>query len=1093
MKPFYFFLVTAFLLTLTVGKADAQKLNKTPEALNAETFKGLEFRNIGPALMAGRIADILIHPENENTWYVAVGSGGIWKTENSGTTWKAVFDQQGSYSIGCLAIDPSNAEVIWAGTGENVGGRHVGYGDGVYRSEDGGNSWKNMGLKNSEHISKIIIHPNDPNTIWVAAQGPLWSKGGERGVFKSVDGGASWNQVLGDQEWTGATDLLIDPRNPDRLYAATWQRHRTVAAYMGGGPNTAIYRSEDGGLNWIMLKSGLPKGNMGKIGLAISAQQPDVVYAAIELDRRSGGVFRSDNRGANWQKMSDVVAGGTGPHYYQELYASPHQFDKIFLMDVRLQVSDDGGKTFKPMHHRNVHVDNHAIAFRKSDPDYVLLGNDGGLYESFDDMAHWKFIANLPVTQFYKVAVDDDFPFYNVYGGTQDNNTQGGPSRTDNVHGIRNADWFVTLFGDGHQPATEPGNPDILYSQWQQGNLVRFDRKTGEIVYIKPQPDIDEAPERYNWDAPILVSPHDPKRLYFASQRVWKSENRGDSWEAISQDLTRNQERVTLPLMDQNWGWDAPWDLYAMSDYNSITSLSESPVKEGLIYAGTDDGIIQVTEDGGANWRKIEVGSLPGLPKTAFVNDIKADLFDENTVYVVLDNHKYGDFNPYAYVSKDKGKSWSSISQNLPERTLLWRIVQDHVKSDLLFLATEFGIYFTPDGGKNWIQLKGGLPVISFRDLAIQKRENDLVGASFGRGFYILDDYSPLREISAEMLDEEALLFTPRDAWWYIERQVLGGSQKASQGDSYYAADNPPFGVTFTTYLKDSFPSLKEQRQQKEKDAIKEKRSVDFPSWDSLAAELNEEAPKLMIQITDSESNFIKSIEVPNKKGISRTSWNLQKPPVVALGSKVSEWEPRSVMVAPGTYYARLVKREKGEIVFLSDPTSFEVKAMRNGSLKGADPILVAQFWDEVQAMRKATSAASRVLSESKNRLALLEQALDRTAVDPAEFTRKFAETKKELDAIDYQLNGNPAKNAIGERTHQTVNNYLSVAMTGSSRSTYGPTPLLRESLENAKTLFAPIQQQLDKIYQKDLPELAKKLQQAGAPWIEGLPIPAKE
>ncbi len=1082
------YLAIGMLLCLPAGFA--QKKSAEKKVFKAETFAGLEFRSIGPALMSGRIADIVIHPEDENTWYVAVGSGGIWKTTNSGTTWAAIFEEQGAYSMGCLALDPSNPEVIWAGTGENVGGRHVGYGDGIYRSADGGKSWKNKGLKNSEHLSKIIIHPNDPNTLWVAAQGPLWSKGGERGVFKTTDGGASWKQVLGDQEWTGATDLVIDPRHPDRLYAATWQRHRTIAAYMGGGPNTAIYRSEDGGESWEKLSSGLPKGNMGKIGLAISPQEPDVVYAAIELDRRSGGIFRSENRGAHWQKMSDEVAGGTGPHYYQELYASPHQFDKIMLMDVRLQVSDDGGKTFKPMHHRNVHVDNHAIAFRKSDPDYVLLGNDGGLYESFDKMAHWQFVANLPVTQFYKVAVDDDLPFYNVYGGTQDNNTQGGPSRTDNIHGIRNADWQIILGGDGHQPATEPGNPDILYAQWQQGNLMRYDRKTGEIVYIKPQPGIDEVPERYNWDAPILVSPHDPKRLYFASQRVWKSEDRGDSWEAISGDLTRNQERVQLPLMDQNWGWDAPWDMYAMSDYNSITSLSESPLKAGLIYAGTDDGLLQVTEDGGLNWRKIEVGSLPGLPKTAFVNDIKADLIDENKVYVVLDNHKFGDFEPYAYVSHDKGNSWKSISAGLPERTLLWRIVQDHIKPELLFMATEFGIYFTPDAGQHWVQLKGGLPVISFRDLAIQKHENDLVGASFGRGFYILDDYSPLREITAEKLEEEALLFEPRDAWWYIERQLLGGSPKASQGDSYFTADNPPFGVTFTVYLKADFPSLKEKRQREEKKAKKENLPISFPDWDSLAAELNEEAPKLLIQLTDEAGNYVKSLEAPNKKGINRVSWNLEKPSTAALGSVVSDWEPPSVMVAPGTYHASLVKKENGEITDLSGPVSFEVKPLRSGSLAGADPQAVVAFWDEVQALRRSTTAASRILRESKKKLALMQQALDRTAVDPAVLFQKLESLRAELDELDALLNGHPAKNSIGERTHQTVNNYLGAAMTGSSRSTYGPTPLLRESLENARILFAPLRERLDKINLEELPALAKALQEAGAPWMEGLPIP---
>jgi len=596
--------------------------------LSDSTFQGIKMRSIGPAFMSGRIADIAIHPEDDNLWYVAVGSGGVWKTQNAGITWSPIFDDQPVYSIGCVTIDPSNPHIVWVGTGENVGGRHVGFGDGIYKSMDGGNTWTNMGIKDSEHISKIIVHPENSSVLWVAAQGPLWNEGGERGFYKTTDGGKTWRKTLGDDKWTGVTDIAMDPRDPEVLYAATWQHHRNVAAYMGGGPGSGLHKSVDGGDTWQKLEEGLPSGNIGKIGLAISPINPDILYAALELNRRTGAVYRSADRGATWEKRSETVSGGTGPHYYQELYASPHQLDKIFLANVRMLVSDDGGKTFYTMKEEHKHSDNHALAFRSDDPDYLLVGSDGGLYESFDLAEHWRYIANLPVTQYYKVAVDDAEPFYFIYGGTQDNSTQGGPSRTDNVHGIRNADWFLTLFADGHQPATEPGNPDIMYSEWQEGNLMRIDRTTGEQVYIKPQPAEGDPQERFNWDAPILVSPHDPTTIFFASQRVWKSENRGDSWKAISDDLTRNQDRITLPIMGKTQSWDSPWDFYAMSNYNTITSLAESSKKAGLIYAGTDDGIIQITEDGGANWRKIEVKELPGVPATAFVNDIKADLYD---------------------------------------------------------------------------------------------------------------------------------------------------------------------------------------------------------------------------------------------------------------------------------------------------------------------------------------------------------------------------------------------------------------------------------------------------------------------------------
>jgi photosystem II stability/assembly factor-like uncharacterized protein len=771
----------------------AQKTKTIDNSIKIDTnsiYNGLKFRSIGPSLMSGRIADIVIHPDNENIWYVAVGSGGVWKTENSGTTWTSLFDKQISYSIGCISLDPQNPEIIWVGTGENVGGRHMGYGDGIYKSEDGGLSWKNMGLKKSEHLSKIIIDPTNSDIMWVASQGPLWSSGGERGVYKSINGGKTWKRTLGDDKWIGATDLLIDPRNPKLLYAATWQRHRTVAGYMGGGPGTAIYKTSDGGDTWIKLSKGLPKSNMGKIGLAISPQKPDVLYAAIELDRRKGAVYRSDNQGTSWKKMSNAVAGGTGPHYYQELYVSPHNFDELYLANNYMLVSSDGGKTFKQMNEKQKHVDNHAVAFKKDDPNYILVGCDGGLYESFDKTKNWKFIDNLPITQFYKIAVDDAEPFYYVYGGTQDNNTQGAPSRTDNVHGIRNSDWFVVLGGDGHQPATEPGNPNVVYAQWQQGNLNRHDRISGENVYIKPQPELGEKFERYNWDAPILVSPHNPKRIYHASQRVWKSEDRGDSWQVISKDLTNNLERIQTPFYGQKQKWDNAWDIYAMSNYSTITSLSESPKQEGLIYAGTDDGIIQVTEDGGTNWQKVDFSKIKGLPNTAFVNDIKADLYDENVVYAVLDNHKYGDYKPYLIKSTNKGKSWKNISSSLPDRTLLWRIVQDHKKSNLMFLGTEFGVYFTLDGAKTWIKLKGKFPNISVRDIAIQKREDDLIAGTFGRGIYILDDYSALRDIDPS---KEAQLFKPRDAKWFMQKNVLGSSRKASQGDNFFCCRQSPF------------------------------------------------------------------------------------------------------------------------------------------------------------------------------------------------------------------------------------------------------------------------------------------------------------
>ncbi|MEL7110590.1 MAG: glycosyl hydrolase [Pseudomonadota bacterium] len=1081
-------LLLAMVLTLpALAQASGDEENSP---LSSATFDAFSLRNIGPAFMSGRIGDILIVPDDPATWYVAVGSGGVWKTENAGTTWTSLFDGQGSYSIGSLGADPSDPNRIWVGTGENHGGRHNGFGDGIYKSDDGGATWEKKGLEASEHISKIIVHPDDSDTLWVASQGPLWSAGGERGIFKSTDGGETWINTLASGEYTGATDLVIDPRNPDRLYAAMWQHHRTVAAYVGGGPESGLWKSEDGGETWTELTTGLPDGNMGKIGLAISPIEPDVLYAAIELDLREGGVWKSVDRGASWDKMSDTVSGGTGPHYYQELYASPHYFDRIYLVSNTTQISNDGGSTWSDLNNEYKHVDDHAIAFRPDDSEYILFGSDGGLYESYDHTATWRFIDNLPVTQFYKVAVDDAEPFYNVYGGTQDNNSQGGPSRTDSVQGIRNSDWFVTLWGDGHQSATEPGNPDIMYAQWQQGNLARVDRTTGEFVYIKPQPKPGDAIERWNWDAPILVSQHEPTRLYFASQRVWRSDDRGDSWTPISGDLTRDEDRMQLPVQGRQWSWEAGWDIYAMSQYNTITSLGESPLNENLLYVGTDDGTIQVTEDGGTSWRRIEVGRLPGVPDTAFVNDIRADLFDEDTVYIALDNHKYGDYKPYLLKSTNRGRNWRDISGNLEDRHLVWRVVQDHENPNLLFTATEFGLFFTLDGGGKWVKLTGDAPTISFRDVTIQRRENDLVAASFGRGFFIIDDISPLRTLTEDSLEQEAMLFPGRKALWYIEQPTLAFNAGGSQGHGYYRAPNPPFGANFTYYLADDIQSLKDQRLEREAPLIEDGEDTPFPGFDTITAELQEIEPTIWLTVKDSDGNVVRRLKGAAKKGFHRINWDLRYPSssAVAIGDNLEE-EPTGYLVAPGTYTVSLSKRVRGQTTELVGPQTFEVERLRDGALPPqAD---TTEFWAEVSAFDRSVTAVSAALAELDEKVSLLALATDRAqGGDPVALDNRLQAIRSEANALSELVRGNAARNAIYERTQPTVRSRLSFVQTGVGRSTYGPTETHREQLAIAQSEFGAIRQRLSALMDSTIPAFERELLAAGAPWVPGGTIP---
>ena len=757
-----------------------------------------------------------------------------------------------------------------------------------------------------------------------------------------------------------------------------------------------------------------------------------------------------------------------------------------------MQVSEDGGKTFRRMNNEFKHGDDHAIAFRPDDPDYIMVGSDGGLYESFDQEKNWRFMENLPITQFYKVALDDAEPFYNIYGGTQDNSSQGGPSRTDNRHGIQNSDWKIVLGGDGHQPATEPGNPDIIYAQSQQGYMHRVDMTTGEAVFIQPQPDAGEPHERFNWDAPILVSPHSPTRLYMGSYRVWRSDNRGDSWTPISGDLTRNQNRLTLPLDGKTWSWDSPWDISAMTTYNTIANLAESPVQEGLIYVGTDDGLIHVTEDGGQNWRRIEIGSLPGVAATAYVNDIRADLHDANTVYVCLDDHKFGDLNPYILKSTDRGRRWRSIRGNLPDRLLVWRLVQDHVKPELLFAGTEFGIYFTIDGGQRWVKLKGGVPTISFRDVAIQRRENDLVGASFGRGFFIFDDYSVLRDVSEAQLKKEATLFPTRKAWWYIPRGLLGGSQKGSQGAHHYVAPNPPFGAVFTYYLADDVKTKSLIRKAAEKKAVERGEEVGFPGWDAVEAERRQDKPKIWLTVRDGDGGVVRRIEGPAKKGFHRVAWDLRypSPSIITQAPEPDGREPSGVMAAPGEYTVTLAKEVDGEITLLSDPMAFSVERLRKGALDGATPEQTVAFWKRLASMQRTISAASRALRDGMERMELLRTALARTPEAPGTLDTRWHELKQTFFELDETLNGNRSKGQVGEKNDPTINQRLYTAISGTMSSTYGPTPLHEHSMEIAEKEFAIFKRDLEDLLQKQLPRFEEALQEAGAPWVKGQPIP---
>ena len=1047
--------------------------------MSASLFSGMELRSIGPAYMSGRIADIEVDKKDPSTWYVAVGSGGIWKTENSGITWEPVFDEQAVYSTGDVTIDPSNSNIIWVGTGENNGGRHLSFGDGVYRSLNGGKTWENKGLANSEHISDIIIHPTDSNTVWVSSQGPLWSKGGERGLFKTTDGGETWENVLKTDEWTGVTSLVIDSRNPNKLYAATWQRQRTLPAYVGTGPGSAIYTTDDGGSTWTKLSEGLPKTDMGKIGLAISAINPDVVYAAIEVNQRKGGLYRSADQGASWTKMSDEVGGGTGPHYYQEIFADPHRFDRIYIASNYSKYSDDGGKTWTPMNLKHKHVDDHAMAFHPTDKDFLLVGSDGGIYETWDNMDKWRYIENMPITQFYKIAVDDAEPFYYVYGGTQDNSSQGGPSRTTQAHGIKNNDWFLILDWDGHQPATEPGNPDIVYGQRQQGNLARFHRKNGEYVSIQPQAKPGEPAERYNWDAPILVSSHDPQRIYHASQRVWRSDDRGNSWQTISGDLTKNENRMHMPVMDRTWSVDSGFDLLAMSNFNTIANIAESPIDENILYAGTDDGLIQVTSNGGKDWTTYELDDIRGIPETAYINDIRADLFDKDTVYAALDNHKYGDYKPYLIKSTNRGKSWKSIASNLPDKHLVWRIVQDHVNKDLLFIGTEFGLFFTVDGGEQWTELNGGVPTISFRDVKIQRRETDLVAGTFGRGIYILDDYTPLRSINKDALKQEALLFNLRDALWYLPETM----HSDTHGDFEYMAQNPDFGATFTYYLRDGMMSLKDKREKAEQALLDDDKFPLYPQWSKVETELREAEPAVYLLVKNAQGEIVRRVDAEADAGLHRVTWDLRLPSSNALGTSPSFFGDVGPLAAPGQYSATLMTTTNGETRELATPVNFNVKPLAKESVPGGvSPEQRSVDIKKVESLRRQASMAGSQVDDLDAQLRSFRVALNRSNAAGGELEATYEQLRQAVFSAQEALYGQRARDGMGSAPATISERLFMIEF--ARANTWGLTDTQKQQMVYVEDALNGLNGQLSSLMDEQFPAFKQALLAAGAPWI---------
>ncbi len=914
--------------------------------LSADALSALAFRSLPTNVVTGRVQDIEIDPKNPNIWYVATAFGGAWKTVNRGITFEPIFDNYPAHNMCCVVVDPKDSNIVWLGTGENKSQRSAHFGDGLYKSTDAGKTWARSGLADSEHIGKILVDPNNSNIVWVAAQGPLFGAGGERGVYKTTDAGATWTRSLHVNDTTGFTDLAFDPRNPNTVFAATYQRMRHVGQMIGGGPDGGIFKTTDGGRNWMKLTSGLPPGEVGRIALATDPKKSGRVYALIDAKAPAGGgrggrgggasgtpgadapaqaeppamhpptandsrgFYKSDDNGVTWERMSRERGGG--PAYYSEIFVDPRHADTVWVINTNMQWTKDAGKTFTNVGIERgsgafaVHVDHHEVVFDPSNRDHIVIGNDGGIYETYDDGQSWRFFSNLPITQFYRVGIGNEKPFYSVCGGTQDNFSMCGPSGTFHVLGVRTSDWYHINGGDGFQAFPDPVDTHFIYATSQTGGLVRYDKRTMRTTTIRPPAGGTLAAgltgaggggrpggagnERVNWDAPYVISPHLNTRLYWGNNFLYKTEDRGASWQRVSPDLTRNLDPTEIPIMGRLWPTDSIAFRESTTALSTIVSVDESPMKAGLLYVGTDDGLLQVSEDDGKTWRKVE--DFPGVPKWAYVSDVFASPVDVNTLFVTLNNWQRGDYKAYVVKSTDRGRTFTSISSNLPPKHNAWAIIQDHVNPNLLFVGTEFGVFTSVNGGAQWVQLKGGLPTTQVRDMQVQKRENDLVLGTFGRSFFILDDYSPLRQITPEALAEEARLYPVKNPWLV----TLGGiAQDGSAGlatmGGNVASPNTPVGANFAYSVGQTIP----------------------------------DGTNLVLTITDARGQQVRRMQVDKSQGLRRVLWNMRADapagggPGGRLGGAPGAGAPpqfagrgggaSGALVAGGTYYAQLGKQ----------------------------------------------------------------------------------------------------------------------------------------------------------------------------------------
>jgi len=919
-------------------------------AVDSDTFSGLSARPIGPAVMGGRIADIVAVQEGQHplTIYVGAASGGVWKSSDGGTTFKPVFDKQPALSIGSLAIDPSNPQTVWVGTGESWVRNSVSVGTGIYRSRDGGENWENLGLTDSEHLSRIVIHPKDSNTVYACALGHLWNSNQERGVFKTTDGGKSWKKVLYRDENTGCSEMVMDPQDPNVIYAAMWDVRRQPFSFRSGGPGSGLFKSTDGGATWHELRKGLPEGNLGRIGLAIPASKHTRVYAVVEAKNHTA-LFRSDDAGESWTEVNNSFNVSGRPFYFARLVADPNNPDRVYKPGFSLTVSEDGGKTFSSALSMNespgdsVHGDHHAIWINPANSDQVLDGNDGGVYQSLDRATHFRFLNNLPVSQFYHVSFDMADP-YNVYGGLQDNGTWMAPSR--GIEGIANRHWRNIDFGDGFWAFSDPADSDYAYAEYQGGKISRFRKSTGERRDIKPLPRANEPEFRFNWNTPIHLSPNSPGTIYLGGQFLFRSRDHGESWERISPDLTTND----AAKQHQETSGGLTIDNSDAEKYETVFTIAESPKDGSLIWVGTDDGNVQITRDGGKHWTNV-VKNIPGLPPNTWVSTIEASHHDPAVAYATFDGHASGDMKTYVYKTTDYGKTWASIST--PELKGYAHVVrEDLVNPNLLFVGTEFGLFVSIDGGARWAQFTGKLPNVAVRDIAIHPRESDLIIATHGRGVFIVDDLTPLRALTPEIMAKDAAFLPSRPA-----ALTLPAGEQRFDGNSDFVGPSLPEAAPIVYYQK--------------------KRHI---------------FGDLRLEIYDPQGKLVTTLPGDKRRGLNRVQWpERAKPPKVppAAGLVENGFAFLGPQVQEGTYTVKLIKGKETYTTTISlvpDPRSKSTATDRALQHK-----TVVQLYDMLGQLTYLVDATVNLRDQAR------ERASDATDGQTKAQLQKFADNLEEF------------------------------------------------------------------------------------------------